>query len=155
VTFGDYGNEKEGLGTGFFLKTPDSKVHLVSNRHVFDAGYSDPRKKGWVLKRIKIAGYCEGTFEPFLIWFSPKNLLAPKNEFEDVASVDVSIVDIDGHLPSHVTSLNFAYFAKSKDYPAVSISDIVAFPVYHGSSLQPVMRTGWIASDPNTDFRNV
>ncbi len=152
VYFNEYGNEKSASGTAFFLRTSAGKLYLISNRHVFDASYSDPRKKDWILSKIVAAGYCDENLLPFDFSFIPPQILFPKNENEDVAAVDLSNVIVDGALPGSVVPIEESYLAAEADFSEVDISDIVAFPVYHGASNQPVMRTGWVASDPSQNF---
>lgn len=152
VYFEEYGNQKSASGTAFFLKTRAGKLYLVSNRHVFDAGYSDTRKKNWTLVKVVAAGYCDGSFLPFEISFIPPKILFPINEHEDVAALDLSAVNIEGTVPGNVIQVEESYLAADADFPEVDISDIVAFPVYHGTSNQPVIRTGWVASDPSENF---
>ena len=142
VYFDDFGNEKSGSATAFFLKTRAGKLCLISNRHVFDASYCDTRKENWTLNKVVAAGYCEEAAITFKFSFSPPKLLVPKNEHEDVAAFDLSDVKIDGTLPGNVVPIEESYLAAEDDFSKVDISDVVAFPVYHGESNQPVMRTG-------------
>lgn len=151
VFFDDSGNEKSSSGVAFFLNANGGKIYLVTNRHVLDAGYSDQRKAYWALKRINISGYCRDTFHPFKISIAPENLIFPNNENEDLSILNLSDIYRNGDIPD-VTMINISYLARLEDYKSVDISDVVAFPVYHGETDHPVMRTGWVASDPSRDF---
>ncbi|WP_095879549.1 hypothetical protein [Fibrobacter sp. UWS1] len=44
-------------GTGFFVITANSQSFLVTNRHVVDPGYSDPKFKGFVMDRLAIESH--------------------------------------------------------------------------------------------------
>lgn len=153
AVFDDYGVEKPGSGIAFFLKCADGRLYLVSNRHVLDTGYSDECKKLWRLKRIELRGHCEGDWRPFSVSFDAPEILMPVNFVEDVAAIDVTGLSMKGDLPGAVSPLNDSYVAREADYADIEISDMVAFPVYHGrEDRQPIMRTGWIASDPSADY---
>ena len=52
----DYGAKHTGFGTGFVISHA-SKAHIVTDRHVVEAGYSEKRKKDWKLTEVSFSGY--------------------------------------------------------------------------------------------------
>ena len=150
--FDDYGNEKAMVGTGFIVQSLKSSLFLITNRHVLEASYSDMNKSHWRLTGLTLSGFCEGEFYPYRIRLAGIHPILPESEGEDVAVIRLTYLHYDGECPGKVISIKSNYIATKEDIEQIQISDVVAFPVYHGQAEMPVMRSGWIASDPIKDF---
>lgn len=152
VTFDDCAAQKACRGTAFFLKAKDGSLYLVTNRHVVDAGYADARKNHWNRRAVKVEGFSGQDFAPFSITFDSPEFFWSDNTGEDVAALKITGLQGQGDLSGPVIPVTMDYLATSDDFASVSISDALAFPFMHGDDAIPVMRTGWVASDPVKDF---
>lgn len=165
-------------GTGFLVQFPtgDGRLGLVTNRHLTEPGFLVEEDKDAELKSIKVQWWqtkelrCEHTTDD------------PNPLYHSDPLVDVAIIPLDTepHKPLKATGVYFGdihkYMADNpnamklhyavtwenlleaeKLWPQVQPGDFVVFPGYpewHDRvQIRPVMRSGVIASDPQTDYR--
>ncbi|WP_131808701.1 hypothetical protein [Mycolicibacterium mucogenicum] len=166
-------------GTGFLVQFPtgDGRLGLVTNRHIADDTFFDERNVGSELKSIKVQWWqtkelrCEHTTDD------------PKPLYHSDPLVDVAIIplhtepkkplratgeyfgDLHQYMAENTKAMELKYaiswkmlLEAEKLWPQVQPGDFVVFPGYpeqwHDKlQMRPVMRSGLIASDPQTDYR--
>ena len=50
------GDKVRCAGTGFWVQSDESKLALVTNRHVLDLGFADPQYAGYSLQQLRVLG---------------------------------------------------------------------------------------------------
>ncbi|WP_165612719.1 helix-turn-helix domain-containing protein [Mycobacterium kubicae] len=169
------------MGTGFLVEFPtaDNRLGLVTNRHLADAVFLDPNVyDGTTIKSIKVQWWqskelrCEHT------------ITDPKPLYHADPLIDVAIIPITSkpdeplkaigeffgdivkfiteNSPTEIT-LNHAISWENLEecemlWQKLEPGEFVAFPGYpiwyDRLQIRPVMRSGVIASDPQTDYRS-
>ena len=165
------------FGTGFLTQFPpgDSRIAIVTNRHLTDLPWARPECDGAVLESVEIE-----------FWQSESFRLKYKTEkvaplFHEDKSIDVSVVpigpafedatevtlydSIDKFMPNPSVpdvlfkhAMSWDYLLKCEEmWPDITPGEFVVFPGYPKwfDKLQsrPVFRSGMIASDPQRDYR--
>ncbi|WP_186244059.1 helix-turn-helix domain-containing protein [Mycobacterium simulans] len=168
-------------GTGFLVEFPagDNRLGLVTNRHIADAVfYSELENKGSTIKSIKIQWWQSRELRCEHVVTDPKPLYH-SDPLLDVAVIPVASkpeapleasAEIYGDIakciaensPTEIT-LNHAISWEmllecEKLWPQLQPGEFVVFPGYpiwyDQLQIRPVMRSGLIASDPQTDYRS-
>ncbi|SEA87426.1 MULTISPECIES: helix-turn-helix domain-containing protein [unclassified Mycobacterium] len=166
-------------GTGFLVEfpTPDNRIGLVTNRHLTDAPFHKPSYKGTTIKSIKVQWWQSKQLRLEHIITDPKPLYH-SDPLIDVAVVPIvgtkdSPISIEGSLYADVeefvanadTDTLMFNHAHDWDYlmqceklwPQLEPGEFVTFPGYptwyDRLQIRPVLRSGVIASDPQTDYR--
>jgi hypothetical protein len=168
-------------GTGFLVQFPtiDSRLGLVTNRHLTDASFYDADGyRGTTIKSVKVQ------------WWQSKVLRLehtindPKPLYHSDPLIDVAVVPIMSKpgAPINITGELYddvdKFVADNSDsglvfnhaiswanlldcerlWPQLEPGEFVAFPGYpiwyDRLQIRPVMRSGVIASDPQTDYRS-
>jgi hypothetical protein len=178
--FPDDGIECEPFnGTGFLAEFPtkDNRIGLVTNRHLTDAEfYSEVEYRGATIKSIKLQWWQSSSLrlEP--------TINTPAPYYHADPSIDVAITPIASkpNEPIAITSTLFGDTAEwidnqdtdqlmfkhafsweyllecEKLWPQIQPGDFVSFPGYpiwyDRLQIRPVLRSGMIASDPQTDL---
>lgn len=165
VTFSDGAGIKACSGTGFFA-LEDQRLYFVTNRHVVDVKWDQPGKNtknysdyfSFALQDIKCTGRPSGDelrkFE----------LIAPNIFFSDHYTDDVAIIPVGQIklLDEHNENITLdrciptSLFAPENlfncTFNGINISDQITYPVYSAETFnndsRPVLRMGWIVSDP-------
>ncbi|WP_131806747.1 hypothetical protein [Mycobacteroides abscessus] len=177
--FEDTGHEKSGSATGFILQYPSGdKYGLVTNRHVVDIPWRWPERKGMNLKSLNVLMWHSDVLR--LSFDMP---VSPIHFHPDDSTLDVCVIPFSFEGKQKVTIAgfgtpeNFEFDEKTetmsmalkhalswqslveaeKLWPTLRPGEITAFPAYpvwHDKKQnRPVLRTGIIASDPQTDYR--
>jgi hypothetical protein len=165
-------------GTGFLTQFPtgDSRIAIVTNRHLTDLPWAKPERAGAVLEALEIEFWQS---ESFRLTYKTDNV-APL--FHEDESIDVSVVPIgpafetdatqvtlydsidkfipDANVPGILFkhAMSWDYLLKCEEmWPDLTPGEFVVFPGYPKwfDKLQsrPVFRSGMIASDPQREYR--
>jgi hypothetical protein len=165
-------------GTGFLTQFPpgDSRIAIVTNRHLTDLPWAKPECDGAVLESVEIEFWQSESFR--LRYKTDK--VAPL--FHEDKSIDVSVVPIGPAFEADATevtlydsidkfmpdpsvpgvlfkhAMSWDYLLKCEEMWAdLTPGEFVVFPGYPKwfDKLQsrPVFRSGMIASDPQRDYR--
>jgi hypothetical protein len=168
-------------GTGFLVEFPtgDNRLGLVTNRHLADAVfYNELENPGSVIRSIKLQWWqskelrCEHTINE------------PTPFYHSDPLIDVAVVPIGSKpaAPLEATGEYYGDMAKfiaensptqitlnhaiswemllecEKSWPQLQPGEFVVFPGYpiwyDQLQIRPVMRSGLLASDPQTDYRS-
>lgn len=163
------GTEITSSGTGFFIQNQNGEICLLSNRHMFDAGYGMPlggKYLGAQLLSVLIDGFrSDGSIDAVpttrVSMYVALDRNAPvyaSNYEEDVACFrNPQVFTIDGSEPRVDFFLPASNLATdSWIHNNLSVCDFVAFPGYppwyDRFGQRPILRTGTISSDPRTNY---
>ena len=164
VFVNDSGDQHTVAGTGFWVQNNDSRLVLVTNRHMLDAEVYCAEYAGYRLQRLICSGKAkddtagrpsikqEWTVDHSDIRCSPVDgndiacLIDPKVTVHN----DRTQARIDYSIPR-------AWVATSDDFESeLSICDFVAFPGFpewhDHRGHRPILRTGTISSDPRYNY---
>jgi hypothetical protein len=165
------------FGTGFITGFPtgDRRFALVTNRHLADIPWVDPDRDGTTLKAVKIEFWQSDKLRlefdiedpkplyhsdtsidiaviPFGPRIDPKMLGTPYDNIENI----MSDLDTDHLMLKHALSWEYLLECESL-WPLLRPGEFVAFPGYptwyDRLQIRPVLRSGVIASDPQTNYR--
>lgn len=152
-------------GTGFWVMCNDSKLALVTNRHLLDPEYAGLKGQGYKLDRLIVSGksndQSSGLPDTDMIF----EIVSPLVRYPTKYQNDIAcIVDpkVKPH-PSSDTRIDFfipiELLATAKDFESqFSVCDFVAFPGfpewYDKRQNRPILRTGTISSDPRYPYSN-
>ncbi|MCT7661013.1 helix-turn-helix domain-containing protein [Mycobacterium deserti] len=168
-------------GTGFIVGFPtgDDRMGLVTNRHIADAVfYNEVDNRGSKIQSIKIQWWQSTQLRCEYVIANPEPLYHP-DPLLDVAVIPVAskpgeFLEATGEIygdmakfmaensPTEIT-LNHAIGWEmlvecERLWPRIQPGDFVVFPGYpqwyDQLQIRPVMRSGLIASDPQTDYRS-
>lgn len=169
-------------GTGFLVEFPtgDGRLGLVTNRHLADLTFreDEPENEGTVLKSALVQWWqsknlrCEHTITQPEPLYHPDPLIdvaiipiVPKNDappiavaeyFGDLAKFIATNSSIEITLEHAISWANLLECEML--WPQLEPGVLVAFPGYplwyDRLQIRPVMRSGLIASDPQTDYRS-
>jgi hypothetical protein len=164
------GTSKEAFGTCFYVKADDD-IFLVTNRHNFSLKYADQKYVGYQISELMIAGYfgidqyAECNFVNQAVAYC-----LPENDAEDVVVFNVTNVPFhfrrkrkDGEDETTRTAslspitIGAEMLATDADLKRANPGDRIAFPSYPAlydlNGMRPIMRTGTIASDPESNYQ--
>lgn len=154
-------------GTGFFLSDRNANVHIITNRHVLDPSYSDPRYKNHQLSKlcVIISRKSEESGRPSRKAFL---LMNQDTHFHQSLANDVAMIKkpkmiempLDANKGGAINidyNINFEMVCREEELEKDMVpSDFVVFPGYpsqiDSDYEYPIMRTGTISSDPRIDF---
>ena len=168
----------EYFGTGFLVEfpAPDNRLGLVTNRHLVDIPWAKPEREGTTLKSIKLQWWQSAKLR------LERTIKEPKPLFHDDPSIDVAVIpvvfdpddpmtfgalyddienidtkpDVDGMTFNHGLSWPHLLMCE-KLWPQLEPGEFVTFPGYpvwyDRLQTRPVLRSGVIASDPQTNYR--
>lgn len=161
---------KPTSGTGFFIRNQRNEICLLSNRHMFDAGYEKPVGKyfGAKLQSVRVEGFrSNGNIDAVpttrVETYVALNLSSPvfaPNYDEDVACFfNPKVLTVDGSVPQIDFFLQDTELATDEWIEQnMSVCDFVAFPGfppwYDQFGKRPILRSGTISSDPRTNYSN-
>lgn len=167
-------------GTGFLVQFPenDQRLGLVTNRHLVDLPFKgEPEDRDFQIKSVKVQWWqnkdmrCEHTIS------------GPQPLYHSDPLIDVAIIPItsDGDTPPQATAAFYGDLTKlikesdpsvqtlqhatswtdlveyEKLWPQLEPGEFVSLPGYpvwyDRLQIRPVMRSGIIASDPQTEYR--
>lgn len=151
-----YDAERVCAGTGFIVSQA-GKLHLISNRHVFEAGYSDSAKRQWRISRIEISG--RGNNRAYFRYGLNSSVAQfPQAYDEDVGLVpigELTVLELEGEQHS-VIDIALDALADDSYFGSLNAGDFVAFPgwpEWHDRiGRRPILRSGVISSDPVEDY---
>lgn len=164
------GTETHATATGFYVQNKHGKLCLVTNRHVFDPGYSrsrlDSKFVGATLESLTTEVFSApgGKVHElpmqrsiFEIVNAAATLIFAQDEHEDVACI------ISPQIIVRAGNSTVDYYVKSTEFADdswfshhLSVCDFVVFPGFpewhdrYGK--RPILRTGTISSDPRTNY---
>ncbi len=155
VDWSDFGNSKKTAGTGFIVIDGAGRKFLVTNRHVVDPGFADPRRSHLNLASIRLGGFISDSYLPFGADIDVIGMKYARSDLEDVAIVEFSKLRHD--LPAvKVQNIPRLMFASDADLSELMLAETVYFPGYpawnNSGDGRPIMRRGTIASDPMHDY---
>ena len=164
-TFADSaGDQLSCTGTGFWVPNKHSKLILVTNRHVLDIEYADPKYAGFTLSKLIVTGKPTdaSTGQPDVDqrWVLDHSRIKYSNIAQnDIAClVDPSVATIDGSSnPTVEYWIGRDLIATKEDFESqIGVCDFVAFPGFpewHDKRQhRPILRTGAVSSDPRYDY---
>jgi hypothetical protein len=164
------GASKEVFGTCFHVKVEDD-IFLVTNKHNFSLEYADDKYVGYQIIALFIAGYfgidqyAECDFADQTVAYA-----SPSNDAEDVVVFDMTNIPFQfrrkrrpGEDPATKTTsiapitIGIDMLATDADLKRANPGNTIAFPSYPAlydlNGVRPIMRTGTIASDPESDYQ--
>ena len=165
------------FGTGFIVGFPnkDNRFGLVTNRHLTDFPWHKPEYDGATIESVKLELWQSKNFRIEFVIADPTPL------YHDDETIDVAVIpfgpEIDPQalgafydtfeniIPDPNTeylefkhALSWEYLLKCEQlFPQLEPGEFVSFPGYpiwyDKSQSRPVLRSGMIASDPQTEYR--
>jgi len=158
----DGANRVEIRGTGFFVQK-DNDIIFVTNRHVVEPGYSDPKYAGYTVIEFTIE-----SFQSFSDKGHPKGLNSASvvnttdfkfhsNPYNDVACI--KNIQVTGGLTINLP-IPYSFLATQEWLSdKLSVCDSIAYPGfpewYDRQNNTPIFRMGTIASDPRLDYSHI
>lgn len=147
-------------GTGFFI-VKNNEIIFVTNRHVADPGYSNPKLANYKISSFKIEGYSDfdingmpikkhiGAVENF------NEFIFSKNPYNDIACLkNVRLKNGDMNITCHIPYEMLATNEWITEH--ISVCDSIAYPGfpewYDHQNDTPIFRMGTIASDPRLNY---
>ena len=158
------GNETVCMrGTGFFI-TKDGNDFFVTNRHVVEPGYGDPKYSSYEVKKFVIESF--GSFDGSAL---PQDLRAAQienwkefkfhsNENNDIACL--KNVQVVGDIFNVNAGLDYKILASDEWLSQkLTVCDSIAYPGfpdwYDHQNNTPIFRMGTIASDPRFNYSHI
>jgi hypothetical protein len=167
------------FGTGFLVEFPDedSRFGLVTNRHLTDVPWHQRQYEGAVIRSVKVEiwqsrnlrfeftisdpeplYHDDPTIDVAVIPFGPRIdpqiLGTPYDKLENI----FPDMNIDTFMLNHGPSWPYLLECEAL-WPLLDAGELVSFPGYPAwyDKLQtrPVLRSGMIASDPQTEYRRL
>jgi hypothetical protein len=167
------------FGTGFLVEfpSPDNRLGLVTNRHLADLPWQDEKYKGTTIKTVKMEWWQSTALR------LENTITEPAPLYHPDPSIDVAIIPIAGKpdAPLEISGafygdvqkfaaeadpdtlmfqhgLSWPYLLECEQlWPQLEPGEFVTFPGYpiwfDRLQKRPVLRSGVIASDPQTDYR--
>lgn len=164
------GTSKEVFGTCFHVKS-GSDLFLVTNKHNISLEYADDKYVGYQISELAVAGYF-GVDQYAECFFAKQTVpfAIPENDAEDVIVFKITGVPIhfrrkrkedeDNTVKTTTLSpinIGIEMFATDRDLERACPGDAIAFPsypaLYDTNGMRPIMRTGTIASDPQSNYQ--
>lgn len=166
-------------GTGFIVQFPDgdNRFGLVTNRHLTDVPWHKAEYEGakihsicaeiWQSKNLRLnltlAGvepiyHVDPTIDIAIIPFGPKIDPAIKGTFYD--KIENILPNLDSDILTFNHGFSWTYLLECEGlWPVLEAGEFVAFPGYpkwyDKLQTRPVLRSGMIASDPQTEYRRL
>jgi DNA-binding CsgD family transcriptional regulator len=167
-------------GTGFLVEfpSPDTRIGLVTNRHVTDAVFFNEEDEGAVLKSVLVQWWQSNVLRLEHMITDPQPLYH-SDPLIDVAVIPIAAtpdkpIEIVGAFYGDVEkfvagadpdtlmfnhAFSWVYLLECEElWPQLEPGEFVAFPGYpmwyDRLQIRPVMRSGLIASDPQTNYRS-
>lgn len=167
------------FGTGFLVEFPDedSRFGLVTNRHLTDVPWHQPQYEGTVVKSIRLEMWQSQNLR---IEFT---IIDPEPFYHDDPTIDVAVIALGPRIEPHFIGtpydkienlfpdtsvdtlmfnhgISWQYLLECEElWPVLDAGEFVSFPGYPAwyDKLQtrPVLRSGVIASDPQTEYRRL
>lgn len=146
-------------GTGFFIVTAAQQLFLVTNRHVIEPGYSNPRYKEFTFDGLTIESYTSVDQSGQPVEFKSVSLKEATAGFDEnphndvICLTDLSLSeDLTINCPIEYDLLADKEWINTK----LTVCDSIAYPGFpewfdHQKNI-PIFRMGTIASDPRTDY---
>ena len=160
----DTGKRVTCTGTGFWVRTNDNKMILVTNRHVLDLEFGDATYAGFKLQQLRVSGKANDPLSGLPDVSCECLVIAQDIKFSKIPENDIAclvnppVITHDG-FPSMVIDfwITRHLLATNTDFESeFSVCDFVAFPGFpewHDKQQQrPILRTGTISSDPRYDY---
>lgn len=167
------------FGTGFLVEflNEDNRFGVVTNRHLTDIPWYKPQYEGAVVKSVKIElwqsvnfrikfsisdptplYHHDGTIDIAVIPFGPKidphMVGTPHDKLENI----VTDASTDTFMFNHGFSWHYLLECETL-WPLLQPGEFVSFPGYptwyDKLQTRPVLRSGMIASDPQTEYRRL
>lgn len=147
-------------GTGFFI-VKNEEIFLITNRHVVQPGYSDPRLAGFKIESFKIEGYSDfnengmPTKKHVADVENFNEFVFSKNPHNDIACLkNAHLKNGDMNITCHIPYNMLATDEWTKKH--ISVCDSIAYPGfpewYDRQNDTPIFRMGTIASDPRLNY---
>jgi hypothetical protein len=167
------------FGTGFLVEfpEPDNRLGLITNRHLVDIPWAKPEREGTTIKSIKVEMWQSRSLRIAFMISDPK----PKPLYHDDESIDIAVIpfipEMDPTIPGALYDkienvfpdletdtlmfhhgLSWQYLLTCEElWPQLEAGEFVSFPGYpmwyDRLQTRPVLRSGVIASDPQTNYR--
>lgn len=160
---------KVASGTGFFVSDDAGQLALVSNRHVVDLEYSDPRHIGLHLQpervEVELRGQDAKTGQPDrherLLLRNPtiRTAEAFANDVACILHTQVENLSGAGNtVVDYCVPKSLLATQEEFDTGRFVIGDMVGFPGYpewfDERNFRPILRTGTLASDPRYPYEH-
>ncbi len=159
ATWVDGQRTAESQGTGFFILKGNKEIVFVTNRHVIDPEYADPKYKGYKFYNLRIETFTASNSVGWPLELSSATIAKTKigfdvNPHNDVACLMDMLVN-----DALVASFHIPYDMLATEEwidTKLSVCDQIAYPGFpmwfdHKKNA-PIFRMGTIASDPRGDY---
>ena len=158
------GSSITGSGTGFWVHNSDSKMTLVTNRHVLDTTFRNSEYEGYTLQKLTVWGKGKNPSTDLPDIRQAFEILDPDIRYSHTLENDVACIIDPQVRPLHrnvEAEVSFwiprGFLATREDFTSqFSVCDFVAFPGYpewyDRRQQRPILRIGAIASDPRYDY---
>jgi hypothetical protein len=159
------GSTISGSATGFFVRQPNGRVVLFTNRHAIECEYFNSKYVGYELKSIKVAVFLKAspeTVDPpdaYEVTLDDPRVTAHSDDTVDLASIGLAgSVLAGGRDGVQVYSINQSSLATQVDFDTrIDVGEIAFFPGFpewfDKSEFRPILRYGRVVSDPRRDYR--
>lgn len=164
--------DNSGSATGFVVGFAPGRFALVTNRHVVDLPWSDPKFDGTKLTGL-VAEIWTGSNDALVkrvnVTLNPAEVRFHPDSSVDVAAIELVMSEMQirddlSRLMPESFDINLAggipldYFATEEDFASlIDVGEVVFFPGYpewyDRNGDRPIMRTGAIVSDPRYGYR--
>ena len=153
-------------GTGFFVRNRDSKLCLVTNRHVVDIAFNREKYQEFKLRNVFVSGKKLDQATELPDVDEQSEIVQPDLRYSNVPENDLAcIVDPKIRMPKGQPPMTIDFFlsydllADYSDFEnTISVCDFVAYPGYpewHDQrQRRPIFRTGTVSSDPRYDYHD-
>lgn len=147
-------------GTAFYVLR-DEELFLITNRHNVDAVMKNEKYAGYRPVGLKLSGYFGDDHLSATLAHTELVIGFPNNIEEDVAAINLTNVGFMVDPPQDMTTnyISHSLLGDQTRLSTLNICDMVAIPgypdFYDRNGDRPIMRMGTIASDPDSDYRDV
>ncbi len=147
-------------GTGFFV-VKSSDIYFLTNRHVVDAAYYDPKYIGYKLASLKIESYSSFNEEDIPTKMNNAEIINISNfKFHSDYGNDVACLKsprVEGEGFEIICHIDYDMLAnKNWINKKLNVCDNLAYPCfaewYDTENNTPIFRIGTIASDPRLNY---
>lgn len=146
-------------GTGFFVQTEKGQLFFVTNRHVFEPGYSEPNYKGYALESLSIESYKSVDQNGLPLDFNRASVSQAKYSFDKNPNNDIVCLTNLSVFNCLEINCSIQYdFLASEEWinTKLTVCDTIAYPGFpewfdHKNNT-PIFRMGTIASNPRSDY---
>lgn len=157
------GTKKAGSGTGFFIKNSREDAYFVTNRHVLDLAFANPKYLQFKLISLRLIGRSASPGSTLHDVEQSFELQDVECRFHPDRANDIAcIVKPQGVRSSTIpvsSVIPISWLASRSEFAnSFSVCDFVAFPGFPRwedvRGKRPIFRTGTIASDPRFNYSN-